>query len=107
MTEISKMFKNAGINATARTKEVRHNLFACGLFYPDFTAEKQLLLIQLLAKTRIIHISFLSNEWSIEGMGGYGIKDDTFENALSGYINQIWQYLTDQEKEEIRRILNE
>lgn len=74
-------------------------------YYPDFTAEKQLLLIQLLAKTRIIHISFLSNEWSIEGIGGYGIKYDTFKNALSGYINQIWQYLTDQEKEEIKGII--
>lgn len=135
MTEIEKMYENANAYKMLCNCEFK-NLFdysidygqdvcihaedenrkgceGCELaeqnvkYYPPFTAEKQLLLIQLLAKTRIIHISFLSNEWSIEGIGGYGIKYDTFKNALSGYINQIWQYLTDQEKEEIRNILNE
>lgn len=107
MTEIEKMFKNAGINATAKTKEIRHNLFECGLFYPDFTAEKQLLLIQWLAKTRPIHINLLFDKWIIEGIGRYGDEYDTFEDALSGYINHIWQFLTDLDKEEIRNILNE
>lgn len=76
-------------------------------YYPDFTAEKQLLLIHWLAKTRPIHINFLFDKWVIEGMVRYGVKYDTFEDALSGYINQIWQDLTSQEKEEIRGILNE
>ena len=39
--------------------------------------------------------------------GKYDKQDKEFENALAGVINEMWQDLTDQEKEEIRRILNE
>lgn len=135
MTEIEKMFENANVYKMLCNCEFK-NLYdyrieygsdvcdytesnikePCKVcekakqkikYYPDFTADKQLLLIQWLAKTRPIHINFLLDKWTIEGTIRYGIKYDTFEDALSGYINQIWQGLTDQEKEEIRGILNE
>ena len=35
----------------------------------------------------------------------YGKRYDTFEDALSGYINQIWQDLTEEEKTNIKNIL--
>lgn len=73
--------------------------------YPDFTAEKQLLLIQWLAKTRPIHISFLIDKWVLEDIVRYGKRYDTFNDALAGYVNQIWQYLTEQEQKQIRSIL--
>ena len=74
-------------------------------FYPPFTTEKQLFLIQWLTKTRPIHINFYIDKWVIEGMVRYGKKYNTFENALSGYINQIWQDLTEEEKQQVKGIL--
>ena len=74
--------------------------------YPPFTAEKQIELIKWLVKTRPIHITFLIDKWVIEGFVRYGKRYDTFEDALSGYINNIWQDLTESEQEQIRSILN-
>lgn len=109
MIEIEKMFENAGFSKK-QCKD--YSCIVCEQNnncekYPPFTAEKQIELIKWLAKTRPIHISFLIDKWVIEGFVRYGKRYDTFEDALSGYINQIWQGLTDQEKDEIRRILNE
>ncbi|MBR2526561.1 hypothetical protein IKE67_08875 [bacterium] len=116
MTEIERLYKNAGINATARTEKVRQNLFECGLFYPDFTAEKQLKLIKWLAKIYELRIDWV--EWN--NSYRFEIRDYTnrrlshsvcnceepFEETLAYLINRIWQSLTNQEKEEIRNILN-
>ena len=82
----------------AKVINVRH-------LYPPFTAEKQLELIKWLAKTRPIYITFLIDKWVIEGMIRYGTRYDTFEDALSGYINNIWQTLTEQDRTEIAEIL--
>ena len=91
MSEISKLYENVG--------------FEVELGYPPFTAEKQLLLIQWLAETRPIHITLLLGKWTIEGMIRYGIKYDTFEDALSGYVNQIWKDLKPEEKQQVKGIL--
>lgn len=114
MTEIEKMFENAGIRVCKRKQGFTlkdctdRECKECGYYaLPPFTAEKQLLLIQWLAKIRPIHISFLFDKWIIEGIVRYGNKYDTFKDALSGYINHIWQGLTEEEKEEIRSILND
>lgn len=113
-TEISKMFENAGIKAMARTKEVRHNLFECGLFYPDFTAKKQLKIVKFLLRK--------GDYYDTDGVY-YDTDGDTywfhftdeienvayrpFEEAIAEFINTLWQSLTNQDKEEIRRILND
>lgn len=101
MNEVEKMYNNAGIK-----KDWNSTPYG-GIeeYYPPFTAEKQLLLIQWLAETRPIHINLLLDKWTIEGMVRYGIKYDTFEDALSGYINQIWQDLTEEERKQIKNIL--
>lgn len=135
MNEIEKLYENAGIEPEQQDCcKIADKYWACNtesgfeylmqkecpynqectdeceyaydkIVYPPFTAEKQLLLIQWLAKTRPIHITYLIDRWTIEGMVRYGICYDTFEDALSGYINQIWQDLTDAEKAEIKNIL--
>lgn len=126
MSEIEKMYELAGIekrayyNICPKNTYLHNNLtcYECEYFsveqpflkcsyrvYPPFTAEKQLELIKWLAKTRPIHITFLIDKWVIEGMVRYGKRYDTFEDALSGYINNIWQDLTEQEKTEIAEIL--
>lgn len=107
MNEIEKLYKNAGFSKK-QCKD--YSCIVCEQYnecikYPPFTTEKQLLLIQWLAKTRPIHINFYIDKWVIEGMVRYGKRYDTFEDALSGYINQIWQDLTEEEKQQIKEIL--
>lgn len=111
MNEIEKMYENAGIKTEKPyrnghiIKDSEIQTGEKGVVVYNFTAEKQLFLIQWLAKTRPIHITLLLDKWTIEGIVRYGIKYDTFEDALSGYINQIWKDLTDTEKEQIKEIL--
>lgn len=113
MTEIEKLFENAGIKATAKTKEVRPNLFECGLFYPDFTAEKQIRIIKLISKqgqviienwekdNKGFNVTFRANS-NLRYTTMVCITRKTIKEALAQIINDIWQDLTDQEKEEIR-----
>ena len=80
MSEITKLYENAGIEVPA----VRLKIFKDdnGKIYtqPPFTAEKQLELIKWL-----------------------GAED--FENALAGLINSLWQDLTEEEKQQVKGIL--
>lgn len=113
MNEVTKLYENAEPNRDCNLYKhftecpMKHTQCEdCENFvYPPFTAEKQLLLIQWLAKTRPIHITFLIDKWVIEGMVRYGKRYDTFEDALSGYINEIWQDLTEEERTQMKEIL--
>ena len=110
MNEVEKMYRNAHVYPRVYgdiTKETFENKVfnMADMCNEAFTAEKQLLLIQWLAETRPIHINLSFDKWTIEGMVRYGIKYDTFKDALSGYINQIWQGLTEEEKQQVKGIL--
>ena len=85
-------------------------------FYPPFTAEKQLELIKWLGHRRHIDI----NIYNIKGCTIYDISNDydcilnehkfmfdsnTFEDALAGLINQVWYSLTEEEKQQVKGIL--
>ena len=125
MKEVTKLYENTGIDriedgyclpgyCKRHPSKRFENCETCkqceyGHFYmsPEFIEHKQLELIKWLAETRPIHINLLLDKWTIEGMVRYGIKYDTFEDALSGYINQIWQDLTDAERTQIKEILSE
>lgn len=107
MTEVEKLYKNAGINATAKTKEIRHNVFECGLFYPDFTAEKQIAILQLLTQRCDLTISHFS-EWEFihyDGQEPLEITGKDFTETFVKLINVYWQFLTEEEKQQIRSIL--
>ena len=122
MTEIEKMYENVGIKKCNR-------LLSCPFenkcdegceynWYPDFDAEKQIELIKLLQRKNGYKFSFSSTNDNSEYLF-FAHKDNTpvqelivagdkcYEEALASFINILWQDLTDQEKEEIRRILNE
>ena len=113
MSEIEKLYDNMDADKDCKkyanygecpdkTKECTY----CEYYvYPEFTAEKQLSLIKWLAKTRQVHITCLLDNWIIEGFVRYGKKYDSFESALAGLINNLWQDLTESEKEEIKEIL--
>lgn len=70
-----------------------------------FTPEKQLELIKWLVKRSPIHISVICGDWIVEGMIRYNKKYTSFEQALSSLIIQLWNDLTDKQKEEIKEIL--
>ena len=68
-------------------------------YYPDFTAEKQLKLIEW----------FISNSWwlnlkSLDKKLDFSLD---FDEKLAKLVNRLWESFNVQEKEEIRGILNE
>lgn len=127
MTEIDKMFENVGINKIGikRCSGIKqgicqHNCNECESFdykYPPFTAEKQLNIIKLISKqgqiiienwekdNRGFNVTFRANS-NLRYITMVCITRKAVEDALAQIINDIWQDLTDQEKDEIRGILN-
>lgn len=68
-------------------------------YYPDFTAEKQLKIIEW----------FISNPWwlnlkSLDKTLDFSLD---FDEKLAKLVNRLWESFDDQEKDEIRGILNE
>ena len=123
MTEIEKMFENANIKQDRMCEWTCKDSETCNLnckhygsmqlYYPPFTAEKQLELIKWLSTKELkirtnkqpyaIYIGILGNDNTCF----FGCEGLYFEQTLAEVINNLWQDLTDQEKEEIRNILNE
>lgn len=85
MSEVEKMYKNAGVG---------YLMYVVDTFPPveypqiDFTAEKQLELIKWIACNKI-------NE----------CKNIDFGEVLAELINSFWQSLTEEEKQQIKEIL--
>lgn len=111
MTEIEKMFENAGIKKEKKKMldiETGEISLTLDKLYPPFTAEKQIELIKWL----MINIKYY--QYDVEDNKFWFYIDDCretkyreFDEALAELINLYWQDLTDREKEEIREILNE
>ena len=116
--EIVKLYENVGIKGEWRDYRVKNGKVYNGknpknrnirLCHPRFTAEKQIELIKWLAikgdfdssidiaKNAYDYwtIYFQGTRWTAEG----------FEETLAGLINNFWQDLTEEEKQEIKRIL--
>lgn len=84
-------------------------------FYPPFTAEKQIELIKWLARYNFVVCKNLGgwhtglNPTYDEDFGITCNKRATnfgsFEYALAGLINVIWQDLTEEEKQQVKGIL--
>lgn len=88
MSEIEKLMQNAGVK-----KEWKPLPYGdIEEYYPEFTAEKQLSLIKWLIANANCAFAF-------------SIKPSEFTEYLARYVNNIWQGLKEQEKAEIRRIL--
>ena len=94
MTEISKMFENAGIEKIEL--DYPDNIDP---FYPDFTAEKQLKIIEWFIPCR-----WWLNLKSLDKKHDFSLS---FDEKLAKLVNRLWHSFDDQEKEEIRGILNE
>jgi len=87
MSEIEKLYENVGLLYCSKC---RHDseldcIYMCESKYPPFTAEKQIGLIKWLVCTP---------EEAI-----------TFEETLSKQVNDLWQSLTEEEKQQVKGIL--
>lgn len=111
MSEIEKMMQNANI-------EKYWNSTPYGgieEYYPSFTAEKQIELIKWLARQNFVVCKNLGgwhtgiNPTYDEDFGITCSKRATnlgsFEYALAGLINNLWQDLTPEDKTSIKNIL--
>lgn len=119
MSEIEKMYENANIKQDRMCEWTCKDSETCNLnckhygsmqlYYPPFTAEKQIELIKLLTQQCDLTISHFT-KWEFihfDGQEPTQVKGKDFVETFAKLINAYWQSLTDQEKEEIRRILNE
>ena len=123
MNEIEKMYKNAGIIRRRKCEfyeecplSFGHSCDNCDIeftevnsSYPSFTAEKQLKLIKRLSQhTYRNYIKFrfdICGLWYCECNMLNSDMHHTFEDALAQIINNLWQDLTEKEKEALRGIL--
>ena len=99
MSEIEKMYKTCNIKKY-RLLDRDHKL---KWVYPPFTAEKQIELIKWLAKGEVK----INNE---DGEYEFSIFDtvtdfSSFEESLADLINRMWQSLAEEEKQQIKEIL--
>lgn len=122
MSEIEKMYENAGIEKEKKQQCVKsyrteNGIGICIDFnkrddylycYPSFTAEKQINMILFLANREIrISPTYISSGYYLNNL--HKIKSSrnisTFENSLAQHINAIWQDLTLEEKQQVKGIL--
>lgn len=120
MSEIEKMYENAGINQVCNTCELRGfkrlcpSKELCVRANPPFTAEKQLELIKfcfekyrLLGKTRVAGDRCVIYNLRFPDDYPEYIDCATWEEAIAGLINNFWQDLTEIEKVQIKEILDD
>ena len=94
MNEVEKLYENAGINEKrcfandCLDMSRCHDCYFNKVYQPQFTAEKQLELIKWIACNKI-------NE----------CKNIDFGEALAELINSFWQSLTEEDKQQIKEIL--
>lgn len=122
MSEIEKMYENVGVEYEERynnctlNKEGQCELkCSCDIckyseeiyIYPLFTAEKQIELIKwLIIKYKTILIEHKLNLFYINIRDIYtGKVHIEFDETIAGLINNIWQDLTEEEKQQVKGIL--
>ena len=120
MNEVEKMYENAGIEKLLYCDICKAQEHALGLcaetkcepFYPPFTAEKQLELIKWLAKRQDFGLEYYPNSkvWDVQTQFSWEFycktyKHKEFEQAIAGLINKLWKKLSEEERKQIKEIL--
>ena len=107
MSEVEKMYRtifgeftsNCSLCAKLINCEIINNTHNCNKFECDykrlFTAEKQLELIKKVSPSYPLN-------YHIKCFQGY-----TFEEGLALCVNNLWQFLTEEEHTQIKEILSE
>lgn len=106
MSEVEKLYKNARVSCKPNYVYNKAPILS-GLEYPPFTAEKQLELIKWLIREKYLIGRYIDSYYELftNSMISYNSKNEYFEKSLAGLINNLWQDLTEEEKQEIKRIL--
>lgn len=113
MNEIEKMYKNAGIEPTVRNKAVGRGYYIEHLreeVYPPFTAEKQLKLIDWFIKNEDnvrINYDEIDRLYYIQTNLKETISSENFAEALANLINIYFKDFIEEEKEDIKELLDE
>lgn len=113
MSEIEKMYSNAEVkkinthqseidNGDPRFTGISHS--DSYIKYPPFTAEKQLEIMKFLLKKAVYYDVKDDKYWFYyEECESAGYKP--FDEAIAHFINKLWQDLTEEEKQQIKEIL--
>jgi hypothetical protein len=109
MSEVTKLYDNAGIEPICRFKGLVNGTcfyFAkpcqeedCkkfSAFVKEFTAEKQIELVCFLIN-RGVELSFNCEQGKI--------NTQVIQRGLAGLINNLWKDLTEEEKQQVKEIL--
>ena len=103
MNEVDKLYSLAGFEKDWRS------LPYGGIeeYYPPFTAEKQIELIKWLVHyIKQINITdAISGEFYFTAFGYVSYLKVDFDEALASFINNLWQSLTEEERKQIKEIL--
>lgn len=101
MNEVTKLYENARAELVADVKfpakDVNYNVG-----YPPFTAEKQISLIIFLSykygKGLLINLRTMDKDIDIYDF-------ELFGECLAKLVNKLWQDLTEEEKQQVKGIL--
>lgn len=106
MSEIEKLYINARVE-----KEWRPLPYG-GIdeFYPQFTEVKQFKLYKYLCKLFLITTRYYFDEFFITAENTFEEKGmtatgKTYEECIAKLVNNLWQDLTEEEKQQVKRIL--
>lgn len=120
MSEIEKMYENADVSKSIMCEWTCKDNSECNAncrhygsteeFYPPFTAEKQIELIKFLLKNyegvdiskKINRFNFLVDNATFIGCHH---NDKSFEESLAGVINKLWADMPEEEKQQVKGIL--
>lgn len=108
MSEIEKMYENAGIEKNCNSSSEFCPVAFCDEcdfnIYPPFTAEKQLEITKFLLKKAVYYDVKDDKYWFyLEECESAGYKP--FDEAIAHFINKLWKDLSPEEKQQVKGIL--
>ena len=106
MSEIEKMYELAGVEKEYKIHTIDWQSFK-EYYYPPFTAEKQIAILQLLTQQCDLTISHFT-EWEFihyDGQEPTQVTGEDFAETFAKLINAYWQSLTEEEKQQVKGIL--
>ena len=106
MSEISKLYENCGIEIPIARLKIFKDDNGEIFTRPPFSAEKQIELIKWLMRYDEIHGDYNDNEYGFATLNYSGKYKKDFEESLASVINnELWQSLTEEEKQQVKGIL--
>lgn len=122
-SEVTKLYENAGVKKEVIPCPAKYYGYDCTRNnwddedcscdiegYPQFTAEKQLELVKWLVindKFHCLEVQYYKKEgdYKISTYSKASNYDKDFSECLASHFNNLWQDLTEDEKQQIKEIL--